>query len=256
MKKILGMLIALLLLSSCGGAKGLGGSKLRKMKAEKVIEKYSANTFDFKTLNAKLKVRYEGQKQSVSPSVTLRMKKGEKIWLSAKMLGITLAKVLITPDEVSYYEKINNSYFKGDFSVLSKFLGTTLNFEQIEQLLIGKTIFDLNEEVYKSSITSNTYLLSPKTELKLFQRLFSINPDNFTVNWQQIEQAEKNRRARISYNEYQKVANQDFPKNIEIQAQDQSDITRIKIEFKSVDYNADISFPFSIPRGYEKVTLE
>ncbi|UZO81659.1 DUF4292 domain-containing protein [Aquimarina sp. ERC-38] len=257
MRKKIGILIVIVMvITSCGGTKGIGGAKLKKMKAEKVIDKYNTNTFDFNTLNAKLRVRYEGKKQSVSPSVTLRMKKDEKIWLSAKMLGITLAKVLITPDKVSYYEKINNSYFEGDFSVLSKFLGTTLNFEQIQQMLIGKAIFDLNSEAFQSSVVSDVYILKPKEELALFQRLLAFNPNTFKLQWQQIAQAEKNRSARINYEEYQKVANQDFPKKIEIQAKDESDITKIKIEYKTVDYNAAVSFPFSIPKGYEKVSIE
>lgn len=256
MKHFVTLLVVIIWLASCGGTKGLRGTKLRKMKADKIIEQYDKNSFDFNTLNAKLKVRYQGKKQSVSPSVTLRMKKGEKIWLSAKMLGITLAKILITPHQIAYYEKINNSYFEGDFTLVSKFLGTTLTFDQIEQLLIGKLIFNVNDEPYSSLVSTNMYLLKPKTELELFERLIAINPTDFTVNYQQIAQPKENRRARITYKEFQKISGRDFPKNIEIKAQDHSDITIITIDYKTVDYNANVSFPFSIPSGYEKVTIK
>ena len=43
--------------------------------------------------------------------------------LTLKFFGIPMAKALITPTRVSYYEKINNTYFDGDYSILTKMIG-------------------------------------------------------------------------------------------------------------------------------------
>ncbi|MBQ4801359.1 DUF4292 domain-containing protein [Aquimarina sp. MMG015] len=248
--------ISLVILQSCKGTKAISGSNIKKLKTEKVISNHYDKAFNFSTINAKVKVRYNDGKQSFSPNVTIRLEKDKKIWVSAKLLGITLAKALITPDKVSYYEKINNTYFEGDFVLLSNWLGTDLDFNKVQQLLIGQALFDLRDDKYISSVENQKYRLQPKKELALFERLFILNPDNFKIFSQQLKQPIENRNLLINYNSYQKVGNQDFPKEISVLATEGIAKTSIMIEYRSVDYNAKVSFPFKIPSGYEQVTIE
>ncbi|MBW1293951.1 DUF4292 domain-containing protein [Aquimarina litoralis] len=246
----------LVILNSCKGTKAVSGASVKKLKTAKIISNHSSNDFNFTTLNARVKVRYDDGKQSFSPNVTLRLEKDKKIWVSAKLLGITLAKALITPEKVSYYEKVNNTYFEGDFKLLSEWLGTELDFEKVQQLLLGQALFNLNNEKYSSSIANQKYRLQPKKELALFERLFIINPDNFKIFSQQLKQPLENRNLLINYSSYQKVGNQDFPKEINIMATEGVAKTVIMIEYRNVDYNPKVSFPFKIPSGYEEVTIE
>jgi hypothetical protein len=48
-----------------------------------------------------------------------------------------MAKASITPTSVSYYEKIKGTYFEGDFSALSQWLGTDLDYNKIQNMLLG-----------------------------------------------------------------------------------------------------------------------
>ncbi|WP_343910719.1 DUF4292 domain-containing protein [Aquimarina litoralis] len=247
---------SMVILTSCKGTKAVSGTSIKKLKADKIISNHYSNDFNFSTLNAKVKVRYNDGKQSFSPNVTIRLEKDKKIWVSAKLLGITLAKALITPEKVSYYEKVNNTYFEGDFKLLSDWLGTDLDYEKVQQLLLGQALFDLKNEKYTSSIENQKYRLQPKKELELFERLFILNPDNFKMSSQQLRQPLENRNLLINYKSYQKAGNQDFPKEIHIMATEGIAKTIIEIEYRSVDYNAKVSFPFKIPSGYEEVTIE
>jgi len=247
---------SLIILQSCGGTKAISGSNIKKLKTEKIITNHYNKSFNYNTINARVKVKYDNGKQSFSPSVTLRMEKDKKIWLSAKLLGITLAKVLITPEKVSYYEKINSTYFEGNFELLSDWLGTDLDFEKVQQILLGQALFDLRNDKYSSSIENQKYQLQPKKELELFERLFVINPDTFKMFSQQLKQPLENRNLLVNYKSYQKVGNQDFPKEIRVEASGDSSKTTINIDYRSVDYNARVSFPFKIPSGYEQVTIE
>ncbi|MBP2833323.1 DUF4292 domain-containing protein [Aquimarina sp. U1-2] len=230
---------------------------MKKLSAQKVIANHYNNAFNFTTLHAKIKVRYDDGKNSYSPSATLRIEKDKAIWISVKMLGITLAKVLITPEKVSYYEKIENTYFEGDFSMLSEWLGTKeLDYQKIQQMLLGQALFNLRDDRYEAAIVEETYQLQPKTELALFERLFRIHPDSFKMSTQHIKQTAENRMLTISYNGYQKIGNQDFPKEINIEALQKDQKTTISIIYKMVDYNAQVSFPFKIPSGYKEVTIQ
>ncbi|MFC5047699.1 DUF4292 domain-containing protein [Aquimarina hainanensis] len=256
MKRILYVLCTIVfLLQSCKGTKAISDTgKVKKISAEKVIANHYNHSFNFKTLNARLKVRYSDGERSFSPNVTLRMEKDKTIWLSAKLLGITVAKALITPESFSYYEKGNHTYFEGDFKMLSKWLGADLNFDKVQQMLLGQALFNLREEKYKSAVVDKKYQLIPKKQLELFERLLFVNPDNYKMFSQQLSQGSKN--LAINYVDYQRLANQSFPKEIYIVATNNEDNTTLKLEYKTVDYNAKVSFPFTIPAGYTQVTVQ
>ncbi len=258
MKKILYLLcMSMLVLSSCKGTKATTGVRVKKLSADKVISNHYNKSFNFETLNARVKVRYDDGKNSYNPSATLRIEKDKTIWVSVKMLGITLAKALITPEKVSYYEKIDNTYFEGDFKVLSEWLGTDeLDYDKVQQMLVGQALFNLRDDKYKSSISEQGYQLQPKAEAALFERLFLIHHDSFKMASQQLKQPIENRNLTIDYPSYQKVGNQDFPKEISIEARQGNEKTKIGIEYRAVDYNARVSFPFKIPSGYKEITIQ
>ena len=52
------------------------------------------------------------------------MEKDKTIWINAT-LG--LARAIITPDKVRFYNRINNQYFEGDYTLISNLLGIELN---------------------------------------------------------------------------------------------------------------------------------
>ncbi|SHI93563.1 DUF4292 domain-containing protein [Aquimarina spongiae] len=246
---------SLFFLYSCKGTKTANTTKVKKLSAEKVIANHYNRSFNFETLNARIKVKYDDGKRGVSPTATLRIEKDKVIWVSVKMLGITLAKALITPDKVSYYEKIENSHFEGDFQLLSEWLGTDLDFDKVQQLLLGQALFNLREDKYKTSIDEGSYLLKPKTDFVLFERLFLVDPGNFKMAEQKLKQPAENRDLSIKYQGYQKIGNQDFPKRIIIEAVEGDDTTIIDVEYRAVDYNARVSFPFKIPSGSKEISI-
>lgn len=243
-------------LTSCKGTKTVAESRVKKLNAEKIITNHYDRSFKFKTINARIKVKYDDGKQSFSPSASLRIEKDKIIWVSVKMLGITLAKALITPEQVSYYEKIENTYFVGDFKLLSDWLGTELDFEKVQQMLLGQALFDLRKDKYKSSIVEKSYQLAPKIQLELFERLFFVNPSSYKMTSQQLSQPNEKKGVVVNYQNYQKVENQDFPKEIYIEAFEEEEKTMLQIDYKAVDYNARVSFPFKIPSGYKQVTIQ
>src|SRR5690606_26966069 len=84
------------------------------------------------TLASMVQVNYNDGKTSQSLTVSLRIQKNETIWVSASILGISIARLLITPDKVSYYETIDKTYFDGDFTLLSSWLGVEVDFQMVQ----------------------------------------------------------------------------------------------------------------------------
>jgi hypothetical protein len=54
-----------------------------------------------------------------------------------------MAKASITPTSVSYYEKIKGTYFEGDFSALSQWLGTDLDYYMEIERIIRRAVVSI-----------------------------------------------------------------------------------------------------------------
>ena len=250
-------LFILLAATSCNSTKkALGNSaKFKKISAKKVAKKHLENSFDKSSIEAKLKVAYKDNKNSQKLSVKLRVEKDKVIWMSvtATSLRITVARIKITPTSVSYYEKVNKTYYEGNFEGIKDILGIEVGFNQLQNLLLGQAIFDLNAEKYKAVVTTDAHLLLPVEQKALFDILFWINPNHFKLNGLEVKSIPKKQTLKVGYKEYTSIEGETFPKNIEIRARQKQKFTNIDIEYRSVIFNKQFTTPFKVPRGYKQV---
>lgn len=224
-----------------------------KITAKTVIKNHYDNTLDFKTIRGRMKINYSDGSSSNGVSVSLRMEKDKTIWISAP-LGIV--KAYITPTRVSFYNKLQNEYFDGDFSYLSDILGTDLDFEKVQNVLLGQALFDLKKGKYTADISEDFYELKPKKSLELFKTLFRIEPKHFKITSQQLVQAEKKRLLDIEYKSYQEIDTKILPNEIFITAIDGDNENTIEIDYKGIEFNKPLRFPYKIPKGFKKIILE
>jgi hypothetical protein len=250
-------IMMLLALSSCKSKKSLTNMDgIEEISTKKIISNHYDNNFNQKTVNANLNAKYSDSKMSTSINIKLRIETDKTIWMSATKLGFPLAKLKITPDRVSYYEKLKGTYYDGDFSLLSEWLGTELDYEKVQNILLGQAVLNLRKEKYDSKIDNQLYQLSPIKENELFGILFFMNPDNFKLNRQEITNTEKKQMLSVSYANYKNIKGEQFPENINIRATDRNNLTTINIEYKSVEFNEELTFPFEIPSGYKEISLK
>jgi hypothetical protein len=250
------LLVVSLFITSCGGGKMLVGSDTANlsMSSKDIIKTHDEAQPIFSTIAARMHVQYESGKDMQSLTVSLRMEKDQKIWIKASILGITLAKLYITPESVSYYETITNTYFDGDFSLLSDWLGTDIDFEKAQGILLGQSIFEL-DNTYKSDVVANKYRLQPKMQLHNFIHSLLVNPDNFKIASESLSQPTDNRMFTINYGNYQSIAGGYYPSEFKIIATQKEEKTKIVVNYKKIDYNVSIRFPFTIPNGYEEIQI-
>jgi hypothetical protein len=207
----------------------------------------------FKTLQAKVKVEYTQDQNSQGYTVNLRMEKDKVIWINAT-LG--LARVMITPKRVSFYDKINNQYFDGDYRLLSDLLGVDLDFKKVESLLLGEAIFGIKEDKFTSSTHDKSYVLQPKEQQAVLELFYLVNPGHFKMDSQQLYQPIKRRMLQIDYASYQLVGKQILPENYKIIAVEDTHEVSIEMEYKSVSLNEKLRFPFNIPQGFKEIRID
>ncbi|MDX1603097.1 MAG: DUF4292 domain-containing protein [Salinimicrobium sediminis] len=251
------LLLTLIFLTSCGGARKakMGTTAPEDAAVAAVVASHYENEVDVNTMQGKLSLNYQTEERNQSVTVNFRMKKDETIWMSGQLLGIPLAKVMITPNSVQFYEKITGTYFDGDFSLLSDLLGTPLDFQKVQNLLLGQAIYDLRDERYKLTESTRGYQLEAVNN-EFLKRMFLLDAGNFKALAQQLGQPRENRSVTVTYPQYQKVEGQLFPGQIQILANDGAENTRIDMTFRGIEFNVPVSFPFSIPSGYEEITIE
>lgn len=230
-----------------------GGAIDDDLTAKAVIRNHYHGHLNFKTLSGKMKIDYSDGSATQSVTVSFRMEKDKAIWLSAP-LGIV--KAYITPDRVSFYNKLDNEYFDGDFSYLSGLLGTDLDFEKVQNLLLGDALFDLRDEKYAMDIANNYYRLKPKSSGDLFKTLFQIEPINYKMASQQISQPWKNRLLEVNYKNYQTINKWLLPDKIAIVAVEGDHTNTISIEYRNMEFNRVLNFPYDIPNGFKKIALK
>jgi hypothetical protein len=222
---------------------------------KKVIENHYNNKLDFSTLYVKASAKYVDDKQSQNVTAEIKIEKDKQILVSVRFLGITMAKALITPTAVSYYEKINGTYYEGDFTSLSKWLGTELDYSKVQNLLVGEALDDLRKGKYTQTIVENLFRLEDEkaTDIK---KTFFVDSEKYLLQKEEISQPKENRMLEILYSD-SKVFNQGtIPTSIEINAIQPKGKTNINLNYNTVSFNEELSFPYSVPSGYKKVIIK
>ncbi len=253
MKKTLFFLLFLSFVSCKSKAISTGDASNNET-AQKIIDGHYNNNLTFSTLYIKSNAKYEDSKQSQSVTAEIKIQKDEKILVSIRFLGITMAKALITPASVQYYEKLNGKYFEGNYIALSQWLGTDLDYSKVQNMLLGKAIDDLTKAKYNAAIVDKLYKLEAVSDKEISKDFF-FESENFLIKKQEITQPSEQRKLVIDYTEYQKKDALFLPLLLNIEANQKKGKTTIEMEYKTITINEELSFPYSVPSDYERIYI-
>ena len=220
------------------------------LRGKEILEKHQETFPAFETLAGTLTVTYSrvGKIGQAIP-LSFRMKKGETIWLSAP-LG--MAKALITKDKVQFYNKLDNPYFEGDYTISEKYLGVHLGFEALENLLLGQLLFRDRHttltpegELYKGALKKDALDLS-------FFLNAAFRMDSLLIVQEEKTQQERSLSAAYTY---QTVEGQLFPLSLLLQGSQGGEQVQLSLQFSALQRNVAVRFPYSVPSGYQPLTL-
>lgn len=257
MRIVVSVSILLLLFTSCKTAQKQITETPKKpelVKENTIALSHQKTYFTAQTLQAKLETIYDDGDKQQSITIKLRLEKDKVIWMSGTFLGVPVAKILITPHRIQYYEKINKTYFDGDFSLFEKVFGVALSFEHIQNMLLGQAFFDVNQTRTQPSPNS-AFVLVPEQQNPKFDIFYYLNPQHFKLEAQEAVMSDKN-KFKVQYNAYQTIDNQLIPSNIIIYVLQNLEKTTITFDVKNVELNQKLTFPFDMPQGYDKLNFE
>jgi len=247
--------ILILLLVGCKSIVVLPTNKpVSNVSINGLIDKINANSLNFKNIKARIRARYDDGKNKEQVIVQLRIKSNEIIWLSATML-VPIAKAVIIPNKLRFYEKFQKTYFEGDINSFNSLLNNKLDFKQIQNLLLGRAVADLEKSSWKQISNSKHYIIVSQGRKNLFNPTLFFNPINFLLEEQRIFLPNISEVLRIQYANYIKIEDNNIPQTIRISLIHEGGLKSLVIDFTNIDFPTRLTFPFEIPAGYKKLEL-
>ncbi|THU41316.1 DUF4292 domain-containing protein [Niastella caeni] len=219
---------------------------------KKVWDTIRKNNIDFQTFSAKIKVDFEGGDGKKNDfNAFVRIKKDSVLWININAaLGFDAFRVLVTPDSVKVINKLNKTVQLRSVESLQEVTRMPMTFADLQNLLIGNPIFlDSNINSYKKDERTIS-LISLGI---LFKHLLTVNKDDYTLQYSKLDDVDviRARTAYLTYGEYQYKNGIRFSTYRKITVSEKSKLD-IEMQFKQFDFNADLSFPFTIPKNYRR----
>jgi hypothetical protein len=162
-----------------------------------------------------------------------------------------MAKILATPTSVSYYEKINGTYFEGDFQLISKWLGADLNFALLQNMIVGDALADLNTEKF-TIVSEDQKTILNFDDTNGLTKSIGMNVDKCLVETTSITEVATQKTMQLQYSNPQLFMNYAIPTTLEITALQNGKMAKIDLKYENIDIDTNISFPYAVPNGYAK----
>lgn len=218
-----------------------------------VVKNFKTNYINFKTFSAKIKVDYDdskGKKQDVTANV--RIIKDSAIWISltATFLNIEAFRVLIKKDSVILLNKLEKEVQYRSLDYLQDVTEIPFDYYTVQDLLVGNPVF-MDSTIATFKKTDDIILMS--TIGKYFKHLLTISTDNYLLQHSKLDDVDltRNRTADITYTDYENKNGINFSTYREVTVSEKNRLD-IKMNYKSYEFNKDLSVSFNIPKNYKR----
>jgi hypothetical protein len=216
-------------------------AKIAAIKSKQVV----FNTFSGR---AKTKLTLDGKSNDVT--LNIRIQHGKKIWVSVTaLLGIEVARALITPDSIQIINRIQGVYIKKPFSYVYTYANREVNYLTVESLLVGNAINELLNENSKieTAVNGNT-TISGNLQNLVYNLLVG---SDFKVTRTSFANAAARQSLQVTNGQFIQADNRIIPSQISINSVVQNKSVQAELEYNRTEFNQVLDYQFSIPARFE-----
>ncbi|MES2380805.1 MAG: DUF4292 domain-containing protein [Bacteroidota bacterium] len=223
--KVFCLLAALLLfMSACKTKKGLGVKLPQGTSIDSTFYKNNEafinninqqqNTYNY--LSCKGECEYSDGKNDYTFDISLEMEKGHFIFIKATyLLGIEVARLYITPSQIQIIDHWNKVNTLASYSFLKKYSSAPLQFENIENMLIGNALFTNTTD--HTAIDSNQAQFILKTFINEVAQICYYNKGQIAkINTSLLQDSLKNQQMDIAYKQFFQNGTNYYPSELAI----------------------------------------
>jgi len=258
-------LLALILVESCSPSRKVLVAPIREEGADYLITKLKEGELKFDWFSARFSAEYENNGKKNSLSGQIRIRKDSLIWISlTPMLGIEAVRVMISQDSVKLINRLNGTYFIGNYEYVNRFLNTNIDYDILQAILLGNDLQFYENGKFRASVERGSYKLSTSERhklrkyvhnnqdtLKIFIQNIWLDPQNFKIKHAEIKEIRRdNIKLESNYGTFETISGQLFPKEMYYIIWAENTI-RVQTGFSRIVLDSPQQFPFKIPASYE-----
>lgn len=213
---------------------------------------YSLNNLDFHTFSGKAKTKVAFGDSNQDVTLNIRIQRDKAIWISVTaLLGIEVARVLITPDSVKILNKLQGEYIVKPFSYIYRYTTEGVTFSTLQDLLLANVSVPLlkTENLTVASSEDEVQLIGVKDNLAFH---YSLNqndrPKVFRLNT-----IGANENLEAVYGRFVSTAGYEFPQAQQLRLNAQTIKVEALLEYNKVEFNQSIETPFTVPARYKVI---
>lgn len=263
-------LLLIIILDSCSSQRKIIRAPIKEEGADFLFKKLKEKELQYTWFTAKFSAEYENKGQTTSFNGQIRIRKDSVIWLSfSPALGIEVFRMMLTQDSVKFINRMNSTFFIGDYGYVNRYLNTNIDFDILQSFLTGNDLSFYENGKFRAGLDNNSYKLATanRTKLKKFIRNSQenlriliqniwIDPVSFKITRANVKEVrEPNLKLEAIYSSFEKIGEQLFPKEMSFDISAANDLT-VSASFSKININTIQAFPFKVPQSYHPVTIE
>ncbi|UYZ57801.1 DUF4292 domain-containing protein [Hymenobacter latericus] len=211
-----------------------------------------ARNLEFTYLAAKGKAQINANGEQYTANLNVRMRKDSVIWVSASWLGIEGVRARITPDSVQVMNKLEKTYYAGNFDYLSRQFNVPVTFAQLQALLAGDYLPAAIQTPLTATEEGPVQKVSYQQAGLLVEQLIELN--RARLQKLTVQDSGTQSSLDVTYADFQPLepGGQLFARGVMLQAQQPGrSAATVMINYRNVDLDKErLSFPFSVPAEY------
>lgn len=217
-----------------------------------VVSGVEKNQLTYTTFSGRARSNVRLNKSSYDVTTNIRIKRGEAIWASVTyLLGVEVARVLITPDSVHVMNRLQSEYIKKPFDYIYRYTSREMDFENLENLLTGNVLTQATDD--QVTVTKNEIGHLLRGERDDLAYLIQVNP-NFKPVATTVDEAARSQLLRAIYDAFTSAGGQKvFPQHININVSAPDVDLAVDMQYNRISFDDAVEFPFSPPARFKVV---
>ena len=261
------LIITVIITSACSTSKRTIKAPLKEQGAEYLFENLKSHELKYDYLSARFSATFSQNKKNTSFSGQIRIHRDSAIWISiSPIMGIEMVRVMITNDSIKYVNRIDKSYFTNNFDYINSLINSTLDYDMLQSFLTGNDFSFYENSSFRAGIENQEYKLITTNRRKLkkyvrhneevsipLQNIW-LNPETFKISRVLIRELTPNGRKLEGAYEYSMNEGQLMPSTVHFALETIDNKNTIEVTYSKISLADDLSFPFSIPGKYKRVS--
>lgn len=215
------------------------------------------NQANYLWFSSRVKALITNDTETQSVIIFVVNKKDSILYFNISKFAIEISRAVLTQDSVKFMNKLDMTYYVGDYSIFPKRFGVSLNFNMIQSIFIASDFnqFDYNFNVVDTDSTiifNHLNRINKKDNIKINQT-YTYTKQNSTIFSDSIEDVISQQKAIITYSQYQIIDNIKFPQFWQIEIPG----IKMKVQFLNESLRFNIEGPTSIriPDRYKPISF-